>query len=50
LIVDSRKVLDMIGKVHGISERGFQVVYDHVIRSLVRESNQELHDLTGRQF
>ena len=50
VIRNGREVLDVIGKVHGVSEGGLNMVEHHVIISLVGEADQELSDLTGRQL
>ena len=49
-VVDGGEVLEVEGEVHGISEGGLHAIDNHLLVSLVCESNQELSNLTSRQF
>ena len=46
-VVDGGKVLEVEGEVHGVSERSFHAVHDHLLVSFVGESYQKLGYLTS---
>ena len=50
LVSNSRKVLNVIGEVHGVSEGGFQRVNDKVAVTIVRESNEKFNNLSSWQL
>ncbi len=48
LFIDNRgEVLNVIGKVHRISEGGLDMVHNHFRLALVSKSNQELYNLAS---
>ena len=50
LISDGREILNVVGEVHRVSERGIKSFDQEISLTLVLKANKELDDVSSRKF